>query len=106
MYISTQDSILNSSTDISPNSYPPIKEVLQAIQAAAGGDTELYDINPDVLAEKFEVEGFTTVDQVPQISTNILRVVGFPLVLEEMLRDRAARLVLLEEGAGVSQPHN
>ena len=103
-YINTRDT-LNSSTDISPISYPPIKEVLQAIQAA-GGDSELYDIDPDVLAEKFEVEGFTTVDQVPQISTNILRVVGFPLVLEEMLRDRAARLVLLEEGAGVSQPHN
>ena len=61
MYISTQDSTLNSSINISPNSYPPIKEVLQGIQAAAGGDSELYNINPDVLAEKFEAENFTTV---------------------------------------------
>ena len=52
---------------MSSDSYPPIKDVLQAIWVAAGGDSELYDINPDVLAEKFEVEGFTTIDQVPQI---------------------------------------
>ena len=81
-----------------------IKEVLQAIQAATGGDSELYDINPDVLTEKFKSEGFTTIDQVSQISTNVLKVVGFPLVLEEMLQDHAAQLALLAEGAGVSQP--
>ena len=85
MHIGTWDSTLNSSTDMSPDGYPPIKEVLQAIQAATGGGSELYDINPDVLAKKFKAEGFTTIDQVSQISTNVLKVVGFLLVLEEML---------------------
>ena len=78
MHIGTQDSTPNSSTDMSPDGYPPIKEVLQAIQAATGGDSALYDINPDVLTKKFKAEGFTTVDQ----------------------------LALLAEGARVSQPHN